>query len=102
MEFLMNNFYLLASDCNILGDSFHSLLQDIFVMIKIAVPCLVFVLCIVDFSKAVIAQDEKTMKEAQNHAIKRIIIGVVIFFIPTLINILLDLAGNISGTCNIG
>ena len=99
---LLNNLNILESDCSILGPAFTDILQEIFMIIKVATPCLVLVLCTVDMAKAVMAQDEKAIKEAQSHAIKRVIIGVAIFFTPTLINFILELTGKLSGTCGIG
>lgn len=99
-NFIINNINIL-NDCSILGTEFNNILQEIFTIIKIAVPILVIVLCSVDIARAVIAQDDKAVKEALSSSIKRIIIGVVVFFVPTLINVLLDFAGNISGTCGI-
>ena len=60
----------------------------------------------VDFGKAVLAQDEQNMKKAQSTFMKRLIIGVIIFFVPTIINLLLHLANyawpSITGqSCNI-
>ena len=99
-NFIINNINIL-DDCSILGTEFNNILQEIFTIIKIAVPILVIVLCSVDIARAVIAQGDKAVKEALSSSIKRIIIGVVVFFVPTLINVLLDFAGNISGTCGI-
>lgn len=99
-NFIINNINIL-DDCSILGTEFNNILQEIFTIIKIAVPILVIVLCSVDIARAVIAQDDKAVKEALSSSIKRIIIGVVVFFVPTLINVLLEFAGNISGTCGI-
>ena len=91
-----------ASDCSVLGASFKSVLEDIFSWIQIAVPCLVIVLCSVDMAKAVISQDDKSMQSALSNSIKRVCVGVAIFFVPILVNFLLYLAGFASGTCSIG
>lgn len=105
MEFIISNINVLGvlpEECWILGQAFYDELQFIFTAIQIAVPCLVVVLCSVDMAKAVIAQDDKAVKKAQSDAIKRLIIGAAIFFVPLLIDILLGFAGMITGTCNIG
>lgn len=107
----MNNFLLninklyismLDADCSILGDDLQELLNEAFTAIQICVPILCVVLIGVDVLKAVTANDEKSMKDAQNKAIKRLLIGVVIFFIPTLVNLILKWAGFAFGTCGIG
>ena len=105
---IINNLNILGiftniTDCDsVLGPDLTSVLQDIYGAIQIAVPILVILLCSVDIARAVIAQEEKDMKAAQAKAIKRIIIGLVIFFVPLIIDVLLDLVGLASGTCNIG
>lgn len=111
IDFFMNNMNILEvfekiyenQNCkDILGADLQSLLNEIFTWIQIAVPCIVLVLCSVDMGQAVISQEEKSIKSAQSKCIKRLIIGVAVFFTPTLINILLLIAGAATGTCNIG
>ncbi len=105
----LNRFLLFLVDwsqeCNILGskgDRLYDLVQYILDIIMIAVPILVVVLVTVDFVRAVVAGKEEDMKKAQGTAIKRIVIGVVIFFIPVLVNVILKIIGITSGTCGIG
>lgn len=105
MEFLIgkiNMLGLIVGKCSMLGSELTEILNEIFTWIQIATPCLVLVLCTVDMAKAVISQDDKGIKEAQSHAIKRIIIGVAVFFVPIVINLLLDFASLATGTCQIG
>lgn len=101
MDFIINNVNLLY-DCTLLGQELTDILVEVFNWIMIAIPALTIVLCTVDISQAVIAQDDKAIKNAQSKCIKRILIGVAIFFVPMLLNILLKYGGNIIGTCGIG
>lgn len=106
LDFFMNNLYSLfavAGDCTaVLGKETTVLLQDVFNWVQLATPCLVLILCSVDCAQAVIAQDEKGMQKALNNSIKRISIGVAIFFVPVLLGFLLDMAGIATGVCKIG
>jgi len=52
---------------------------------KIVIPIIIVLLAILDLGKAVMAGEEKEIKEAQKMLIKRIIYGVVIFFVVTLV-----------------
>ena len=61
---------------------------------KIVVPILLIILGVVDFSKAVISGKDDTVKGAMKSLMWRAISGVVIFFIPTLITILMGLISN--------
>jgi hypothetical protein len=67
-------------------------IKKILKYIKILVPILIIVLGMVDFGRAMLASKEEEMKKAQSTFIKRLIIGVVIFLLPTIINSVLDLA----------
>lgn len=104
IDLFMSNFnsLLITGECSILGTEFAKILKEVFMWIEIAVPCIVIALCSVDMVKAVASQDEKGMKQAQSNAVKRLIIGVAIFLVPIVLDVLLDIAGIASGTCHIG
>ena len=104
MKFIINNLneLLITGSCSVLGTEFKSILNEVFGWIQIATPCLVILLCSVDFASAVISQEEKNMQAALSKVVKRVIIGVAIFFVPIIVDILLDLAGIATGTCGIG
>jgi len=74
-------------------------IRNIFNIVKIAIPVLLIVLGLMDFVKAIIASDDQKMKKAQKDFITRLIIGAVIFFIPSVLEFLLSLIGIES--CNI-
>lgn len=54
-------------------------------ILKIAIPIILIVLGMLDLAKAVMANEEKEMKEAQKRLIKRIIYAVVVFFVVALV-----------------
>ena len=88
-------------DCSaLLTEDIVDLLQDIFDIIKFADVILVVVLPIVTFTKA-IAKGGDELKKAINVTIKRVIIGIIIFFIPILIDFIFDAIG-LYNTCGIG
>ncbi|MDO5569127.1 MAG: hypothetical protein Q4G04_03350 [bacterium] len=91
----------------ILGEDLINFLNDkVFAIVKVGVPILIIVLGSVDLLQALVAQDSDKMKKAQSKFIKRLIIGVVIFFVPTIVNIALNLLNGALGvditTCGIG
>lgn len=59
-------------------------------VLQIAVPIGLIVMGTIDMAKAVIAGDEKKMKEAQKPFIKRIIAAVIVFLIPIIVNMILS------------
>lgn len=54
------------------------------------VPFIIIVLGMVDFGKAVLSNDEKAVNKATGALIKRLIAGVIVFFIPTIIMAILN------------
>ena len=67
--------------------------SKIYNLLKILVPLLVIVLSIVDFLRVLFLSDDKNYKEAYSKLIKRVIIGIVIFLVPVLISLVINLAG---------
>lgn len=62
-------------------------------ILQIAVPVALIVLGSIDIGKAVIAGDEKKMKEAQKPFIKRIIAAVIVFLIPWIVSLIIGMVG---------
>lgn len=58
---------------------------------KIVIPVLIIIMGSIDLGKAVVSSDDKAIKSETSTLIKRIIIGVVIFFIPTIVEALFNL-----------
>ena len=108
LDFIINSLNFLAfslpstSDCSLLGEEFQNILNEVFEWLQIATPCLVILLCSVDLAQAVIAQDEKSMQASLPKVVKRVGIGVAIFFLPILLDFILKMAGIASGICKIG
>ena len=73
-------------------ESLRYLLNEILIYPKIIVPILVIILGTLDLAKAVVASKEDEMKKAQKTFIKRIMIGIIIFFVPTIMNVIMYLA----------
>lgn len=63
----------------------------ILLIIKIIVPLILIVLGSIDFAKAALSGDDKSTKDAAVQFGKRILIGLIIFFIPTIIDFFLSL-----------
>lgn len=77
----------------ILGDNVIAIIQEVFDIIKIAAPILLILFGAMDFSKAVLANDNDALKKATSNFVKRTIATVAIFFLPLLIKIILGLPG---------
>ena len=81
---------------------FAKILQIILNVIKYAAPVLVLVFSIADFVKAVASQDKDALNKATKNSAFRLIIAVVLYFLPLLINFLINLFLGIKDpTCGI-
>ncbi len=75
------------------------LLQQIFNYMKMAVVILVFAFSLIDYAKAIAAQDSEVFKKANVNFLKRIVFGIVFFLIPELVDIILGIID--SSACGI-
>ena len=85
-------------DCGIFEGEFGDLIRDTLNFIRYLAPILVIVFSTIDFFKATASQDKDELKKAQGKAVKRLIIAVILFFIPLIINLLLGLFSGIIGS----
>lgn len=85
---------------DLVGEDGAKLFNMAWNIIKFGVPIALLALGTVDFAQAVFAGKEDGIKKAQGKFIKRLIIAIAIFLVPTLISFLLGIANSIWG--NIG
>lgn len=60
--------------------------------VRVIVPIIVILLGTIDFATAVVAGKEDSMKSAQQKFIKRLIISLIVFFVPQIVNVIMWLA----------
>ena len=63
-------------------------IDTVLTLIQIAVPLLIVLFGSIDFAKAVMSSDEKAIKTAQKTLLNRVIAGVVVFLMATIVNVL--------------
>lgn len=91
----------------ILGEELISYINDLFDLIKIAVPIILIVLGCVDFGQAILSDDKDIMRKATSKFVKRCIVAIIIFFLPTLLTFLLNVFNSLTteggiSVCGIG
>lgn len=59
--------------------------------LQIAIPVIIVLLATIDLGKAVMAGEDKKIKEAQGMLIKRLIYGVAIFFVVAIVQVVFGL-----------
>lgn len=75
-------------DANTEGTLMNLLVRGIFIPIRFVVPILFLGLTTWDFSKVVFTDSKDGMEKAKKNFVKRALIAVIIFFIPTILEIL--------------
>lgn len=91
---ILKNVEIKETTCKVLfSGEFGILLGQAFDIIKFAVPILIIGLGVVDYVKALAAQNQDEVKRSTNKLIKRLIIGIIIFLLPTLIEFALGIVG---------
>lgn len=83
-------------DCEtLIGDDLIEKITGYLNIIKIAVPIILMGFGIIDFTKALFSNDEAKMKEAQKKFLTRIVVTILIFLVPTIVKILLNIANKV-------
>lgn len=89
------------ANCTLIDKATRDMLKKILNIFRILAPILALVFSAMDFLKAVAAGAKDELKNAGVRFMKRLVIVVLLFFVPTIINLLLDLIGNSNGTCSV-
>lgn len=71
-------------------------------LVKVIIPILLVAYGMMDLAKAVMANDEKIMKEAQGKFIKRIVYAVIIFFIVAIVQLIFGTLASASAKSQTG
>lgn len=82
---------VLDKPCGGLDPIIRIIKKGVFPIVQIGIPILLIIFGTIDLGKAVISSDDKEVKQAQSRLIKRCIYAVAIFFIVTLVNIIMSL-----------
>jgi len=89
----MEIFMLVDAGGFTIPDEIGNLISAIFNLIKWAVPILLVIMGSMDLGKAVMAGEEKEIKAAQKMLMKRAFAAIAIFFLVSIVNMLLDMIG---------
>ncbi|MEG1559096.1 MAG: hypothetical protein RR375_03345, partial [Bacilli bacterium] len=77
----------------ILSPELIKILNEIFLGIKIVAPIIVIVLSMMDFAKAIAAEDKDALKKAYKNLAIRFAVVLFIFMLPALINLVTNIMG---------
>ena len=65
--------------------------KGLFPIVQLGIPILLIVLGTFDLGKAVISSEEKEVKAAQSRLIKRFIYAALVFFVATIVSVLMSI-----------
>ena len=78
--------------CGAIDNNLADLIHTIIIIIKFAIPILLIIFGMLDFAKGVIAKKEDEIKSGQNMFIKRLISAALVFFVVTIVQLVINLA----------
>ena len=89
----MSNLFQIGANLDACGGLLPivKVLRSVLNLVMIIIPVALILFGTIDLGKAVIASDEKEVKSAQSRLIKRIIYAAVIFFVPMLITLVMNI-----------
>lgn len=80
-------------NCGILGPKTIEIIKELINLVRYLVPLIVIIFGSLDFARILFSGEERVFKEAGAKFLKRIIIGIVFMFIPSIISMIIDLSG---------
>lgn len=75
--------------CDQIPETISNLTSTLFTIVKFAIPLILIIYGMLDFGRAVMAGEEKEIKEKQKLFIKRLIAAVMVFFIFAIVELIL-------------
>ena len=88
---VLDGVYTGCYDLNIPG-KLIDIVSKIILVLKFGVPILLIIFGMLDLGKAVIASKEDEIKKGQQMFIKRLIAAVIVFFVITVVQLIVNLA----------
>lgn len=84
--------------CGAIDNNLAGLIHTAIVIIKFAIPILLIIFGMLDIAKGVIASKEDEIKSGQHMFIKRLISAVLVFFVVTVVQLVVQLADDKNDT----
>lgn len=87
---MLDLFQIMACDENLMP-IIKFVKNGVFPLIQIGIPILLIIMGSIDLGKAVLSSDDKEIKGATSKLVKRAIAAVAIFFIVTIVSLIMGL-----------
>ena len=82
---------ILADSCEGLLPVVQFIKKGVFPIIQIGIPIILILMGSIDLGKAVLSSDDKEIKGATSKLIKRAIAAIAVFFVVTIVTLLMDI-----------
>lgn len=76
-------------------------IKGVLSIIQIGIPIILIVMGTIDLGKAVLSSDDKEIKGATGKLIKRAIAAIAVFFVTTIVSLLMNLFANTGADDNV-
>ena len=77
---------------------FQFIKYGVYPIIQIGIPILLIIMGTIDLGKAVLSSDDKEIKGATSKLIKRAIAAVAVFFVATIVSLVMGMFGHSSNS----
>lgn len=89
----MTNLFQIMDNCGGAGPIVAFIKNGVYPVIQIGVPILLILMGTIDLGKAVMSNDDKEIKGATGKLIKRAIAAVAVFFVFTIVSVVMGWLG---------
>lgn len=79
--------------CDLIGDRTLGIVKKLYALIRFLVPAIIIVLSVLDFTGIVLSGETEKMEKAKKRFVIRIVSGMLVLFVPAILEMLLRLAG---------
>lgn len=71
-----------------------SIIRGVLTIIQIGIPIILILMGTIDLGRAVLSSDDKAIKESTSRLVKRVIAAVAVFFVFTIVKLIMNVIGD--------
>ena len=94
----MGLFQILESYCTTLAPII-AIVKTVLYILQIGIPIVLVLMGTIDLGKAVLSSDDKAIKESTSRLIKRVIAAVAVFFVFTIVKLIMNIISALGAYC---
>lgn len=94
----MLDLFQIMDNCGGIGPVVNLIKVGVFPIVQIGIPILLIIMGTLDLGKAVVSNDDKEIKGATGKLVKRAIMALAVFFVSTIVTVVMGWLGKAGGT----